>query len=57
MRILINDSSKPEQSRLEESIYDESIHKYICEQAVGLRKILKINSFKVSSDKNIKILE
>jgi hypothetical protein len=57
MRILICDGQNPSEDRLHSEAYDKLINKFISGHAQGMRKNIRINSRKVSTDKHILILE
>ena len=57
MRILICDGQNPSPDRLSTPLYDKLINKFISDHAKGMRKNIKINSLKVSSNRFLRIIE
>jgi hypothetical protein len=50
LRILINDDQNPKDEIVSATQLDHLIHQFVCDHAKGLRKNIKINTLKVSSN-------
>lgn len=57
MRILINDSQNPTELDVNSDKHDNLIYSFIGEHAIGMRRNIKINNLKISTDRHIQRLE